>query len=466
MFRLFSQYVSKKSALFVASDLTLMAIAIVAGVHLRYVNDPEQFAYYTQLPDFVYRVAVVIVCFSICGYYSELYTTLIDRSVGDQFFRLTQSFGIGCFILATIYFLFPTMQMGRLAFAMGLVLMLGLVTAGRWTIERFWHTAVSKSNVLIVGETKLASDIAREINFRSDLSMKVVGFVATGDAPSSEGSVERQQLGRLADLEEIVRAHSIQTVVVALDERRGILPVQKLLRLRTRGIHIEDGRSTLTALTGRIPLETVRSSWFVFSEGFRRTQYTMALKRSIDLALSGAGLILSAPIMLLTALAVRLDSAGPALYRQTRTGLNGEPFELLKFRTMRADAEADGVARWATENDPRVTRLGGFLRKYRFDELPQFVNVIRGNMSFVGPRPERPEFVEKLALEIPYYEERHTLRPGITGWAQVCYPYGSTAEDALRKLEYDLFYLKSVSILFDVAIVLQTVKIILWGRGR
>jgi exopolysaccharide biosynthesis polyprenyl glycosylphosphotransferase len=244
------------------------------------------------------------------------------------------------------------------------------------------------------------------------------------------------------------------------------VPFEYLLKVRTRGVAVEDAHAVTTALTGRISLNAVRSSWFLFSEGFRRSRYQTAFKRLIDLALATVGLVLALPVMALTAVAVRLDSRGPALFRQRRLGLNGKPFELMKFRTMKEDAEADGVARWAEENDPRLTRIGGFLRKYRFDELPQFVNVIRGEMSFVGPRPERPEFVERLRETIPYYDQRHTLRPGITGWAQVCFPYGATEEDALRKLEYDLFYLKNVSILFDIAIVLQTAKIIFTGRGR
>lgn len=468
MFQLFSQYVSRKSAFFLAADAIMIVFALVAGTKLRYLSDPQAFAYYTELPDFGYRVLIVVAVFLVSGYYNELYTTMLNHGVGEQFFRLTQSLGIGCFLLAALYFVFPTLQMGRLAFALGLLLMLLFVMGSRWATDQAWRNALPKENILILGATDLAADIAREISFRSDLNLRVTGFVRPSDRSDEEHSkvFGRQILGAIEDLEDIVQSYSISKVIVALDERRGVLPMQKLLRLRTRGIQVEDARSTLTALTGRIQLDSMRSSWFIFSEGFRRTRYSMAVKRTIDLILSITGLILCLPVMLLTAIVVRLDSPGPILYRQTRTGLNGRPFELLKFRTMRQDAESDGVARWSVENDPRITRTGGFMRKYRFDELPQFVNVIRGDMSFVGPRPERPEFVDQLAQKIPYYEERHTKRPGITGWAQVCFPYGSTVEDALRKFEYDLFYLKNVSILFDVAIVFQTVKIVLWGRGR
>ncbi|MEZ5395111.1 MAG: exopolysaccharide biosynthesis polyprenyl glycosylphosphotransferase [Bryobacterales bacterium] len=273
-------------------------------------------------------------------------------------------------------------------------------------------------------------------------------------------------MGSADHVEEIVKTHRIQRLIVADDRGQGLVPFKHLLKVRTRGTAVEDAHAVMTSLTGRIPLNAVESSWFLFSAGFRRSRYQSAFKRLVDLVLSSIGLVCSLPIMALTAAAVKLDSRGPALFRQRRLGLNGQTFELMKFRTMREDAEADGVARWAEENDPRLTRIGGFLRKYRFDELPQFINVIRGQMSFVGPRPERPEFVERLRKTIPYYDERLTMRPGITGWAQVCYPYGATEEDALRKLEYDLFYLKNVSILFDIAIVFQTIKIILTGRGR
>jgi exopolysaccharide biosynthesis polyprenyl glycosylphosphotransferase len=255
-------------------------------------------------------------------------------------------------------------------------------------------------------------------------------------------------------------------VLVSDNVFSGSLPLNALLKLRTRGVRVEDANAALAGFTGKISIETVQSPWFVFSTGFSRSGYAMAFKRLTDLLLSTVGLIVSLPVMLVVALAIRLTSPGPALFRQTRVGLNGRFFDVLKFRTMRQDAEVDGVARWSQEDDPRITSVGRFLRVYRLDELPQFINVIRGQMSFIGPRPERPEFVNQILQVEPLYAERHTLRPGLTGWAQVCYPYGSNLDDAIRKLEYDLFYLKNVSFLFDMAIIFQTVKIVLWGRGR
>jgi len=230
------------------------------------------------------------------------------------------------------------------------------------------------------------------------------------------------------------------------------------------GVRVEDAQTAMAELSGRISLSAIQPSWFVFSEGFRRSDLLILMKDSLDLACAVVGFLLTLPIMALVAAAIKLDSKGPVIYRQRRVGVGGRCFEVYKFRSMRTDAE-QGRAQWASRNDPRVTRVGAFLRKYRLDELPQFVNVIRGDMSFVGPRPERPEFVEELREVIPYYDERHTVRPGITGWAQVQYEYGASVEGASRKLEYDLYYLKHMSALFDLRIILQTVRTVLSGKG-
>jgi exopolysaccharide biosynthesis polyprenyl glycosylphosphotransferase len=238
-----------------------------------------------------------------------------------------------------------------------------------------------------------------------------------------------------------------------------------LVSLRVQGLRVDDAPTALAGLTGRISLRSVRPSWFVFSEGFHRSKWNDLLKRILDLVAAVIGLLASLPIMLFVAVAIRLDSKGSIIYRQKRVGRMNRPFEVLKFRSMRVDAEKESGAQWATENDPRITRIGRFLRKYRLDELPQFINVIRGEMSFVGPRPERPEFVTQLREKIPYYDERHSVRPGLTGWAQVRYSYGSSVDDASQKLEYDLFYLKNMSLTFDLAILFNTIRIVLGGHG-
>jgi len=463
MFRIFSQYVSRKAFLLFFADLGLGVLAIVLATLIR-SPDQETYAYATAFPIFEYRVALVLGAFLVCAYYNDVYNSATIGSVSEQFFRLAQAVGVACFGLAALYFVAPDLRLGRGVFALGVFFMLLGWTLMRWFADQFWHGAVPKMNVALVGVHDLAQTTALEIGHRADLNMRVVGFIEP-DSESRWPATNVEVLGRVADLDQILQTYSVQKLIVALDQSE-VVPTPGLLRARTRGVVIEDARAMLAALTGRVAIDTIPSSWFIFSEGFRRSRYASAFKRLIDLAMSLVGLTLSLPVMLIVAICVRLESKGPILFRQQRVGLNGKCFELMKFRTMREDAEADGVARWAQKNDPRVTRIGGFLRKYRFDELPQFVNVIRGEMSLVGPRPERPEFVERLRAEIPFYDERHTMRPGITGWAQICYPYGATVEDALRKLEYDLFYLKNVSIFFDAAIVLQTVKIILWGRGQ
>ena len=296
--------------------------------------------------------------------------------------------------------------------------------------------------------------------------MKLEGFVSpSASEPGGQKIFGVPLLGSLTSLEKITKEHAISRIIVALEDRRGVLPARELVTLRVQGVRIDDAPTALAALTGRISLRAVKPSWFVFSEGFHRSKWNDLLKRILDLTVGVIGLVVSLPLMILVGIIIRLDSRGPIVYRQTRVGRMGHLFEVLKFRSMRVDAEEGTGAKWASENDPRITRVGRFLRKYRLDELPQFVNVIRGDMSFVGPRPERPCFVEELREKIPYYDERHSVRPGLTGWAQVQYSYGSSIEDAFNKLEYDLFYLKNVSLIFDLAIIFRTIRIVLGGHG-
>jgi sugar transferase (PEP-CTERM system associated) len=351
-------------------------------------------------------------------------------------------------------------------FFLSLALVTILLLLSRISLDRAWAFAVPAENILILGTQKLGMTVARELKKRSDLNFSLVGFVdpqSAGPAAASIGGVPI--LGHSGTLEEIVAQERISRVVVALEERRGSLPTRELVRLRVRGVLVEDAQSMISSLTGRVWLDTVRPSWFVFSNGFQRSKAAVVFKRVMDVGLSLTMLLVTAPVMLLISIAICLESKGPAIYRQARIGLRGDVFDVLKFRSMQQDAEARNGAQWAQADDPRVTRVGRLLRKYRLDELPQLINVLRGQMSFVGPRPERPYFVEQLRKEISYYDERHSVRPGITGWAQVQYTYGASVEDAFRKLEYDLFYLKNLSVFFDCAIILRTVHIVFTGSG-
>jgi sugar transferase (PEP-CTERM system associated) len=278
-----------------------------------------------------------------------------------------------------------------------------------------------------------------------------------------EGAPTRDNVAE--DLLESFHQHDVHRVIVAVSDRRGAIPMEELLRLRLRGVKIEEATSWLEKMSGRIEVEQLYPSWLIFAEGFRFSTAFLVTRRLLSLLVSLVGLLLSLPLIPFIALAIKLTSPGPIFYSQKRVGLGGSVFFCHKFRTMRQDAEADTGATWANDDDPRITKIGKFLRSSRLDEIPQLWCVLKGDMAFVGPRPERPEFVEWLSKEIPYYGVRHIVRPGITGWAQVRYKYGNTIEDAKEKLQYDLFYIKNASLGLDVLIMFQTVKIVLLGRG-
>jgi sugar transferase (PEP-CTERM system associated) len=268
----------------------------------------------------------------------------------------------------------------------------------------------------------------------------------------------------LGELETLVREKNIDRVVLSLKEQRGRMPYRELLRLKFAGVIVEDAHTVFERISGRIALEKLSPSWLIFNDGFRKSNFLRAAKRTVDIIAAVVAITLTLPIMALVAIAILIESGRPVLFRQQRVGLNGENFEILKFRSMRQDAEKGGPS-WATDGDNRITRVGAFIRKYRFDELPQFFNILNGTMSLVGPRPEQPYFCEMLETSLDFFAQRHTVRPGVTGWAQIKYQYGSTVEDAKRKLELDLFYIKHLSISLDVAIILETVKVILLGKG-
>ena len=466
MIQIFNQYVSSKSVLLMGLESCLVALAFLCGARVRFWNQPVEFEFYTQLPDFAWQGLVAVVVFELCFYYCDLYNPQVVRTRNGEIICLGQSLGVSSLLLGLVYFIFPSLLMGRGVFLIGTVFVAAFVTMNRLALDTAWKVAIPKQRILIVGARDRARNVARELLERTDLNLELVGF-AQPDPMLDAGSpvVGYPVVGMTSQLESLAATHQISKIIVALEDRRGILPIHDLVRLRVQGICVEDAPTALANLTGRVSLETVQPSWFVFSDGFHRSRFTLALKRALDLVLGTVGLLISAPLMGLVAIAIRLDSRGPVIFRQQRVGLGGRCFELLKFRSMCMDAEAGRGAQWAREDDPRITRVGWWIRKFRLDELPQFLNVMRGDMGFVGPRPERPEFVQVLRQQISYYDERHSMRPGLTGWAQVQYRYGSSTVDALRKLEYDLFYLKNMSMVFDCIIILKTVRIVLTGSG-
>jgi sugar transferase (PEP-CTERM system associated) len=465
MIQVFNQYVSAKSFVLMVVEASLIVLSLICAVELRFWNNPTEAVFYLALPDFAVQAAIVVFVCVACFYYNDLYDLSSGYSAADRVLRIEQSLGAASLLLGLLYFMVPGLLLGRGVFIIGMVLVTALVIMSRNLLDKAWQLTAPMQRVVILGTGQLALELARELTRRGDLSMKLEGFVGGGPGDKSEKIFGFPVLGPASEMEAIAKERAVSRIIVALEDRRGALPTKELVTLRVQGVRVEDAASALSGLTGRVSLRAVKPSWFVFSDGFHRSKSIDLLKRATDLAAGIIGLAASMPIMIVVALVVRLESKGPIIFRQTRVGRMGKCFEVLKFRSMSDDAEKANGAQWASENDPRVTRIGRFLRKYRLDELPQFVNVIRGEMSFVGPRPERPEFVRELRKTIPYYDERHSVRPGLTGWAQVQYAYGSSIEDAFNKLEYDLFYLQNMSLTFDLAIIFRTIRIVIGGHG-
>jgi sugar transferase (PEP-CTERM system associated) len=355
------------------------------------------------------------------------------------------------------------LELGRGIFLLGFILVSMLLLCWRRLFLMVNSLPRFAERALIFGEGPLAEQLLNELESRHELGLRVVAQVSeateNGMPAGVNGAAGIEELARCVDF------HRVNRVIVAMGERRGKLPVEQLLTMKGRGVLIQEGTEVYEAITGKIHIESLRLGWLLFSPGFHVSRALMFSKRLTSTLVSVVGLALSLPLIPFIVLAIKITSSGPILYRQKRVGREGSVFECLKFRTMRADAEADSGPTWAEDNDPRITRVGCFLRVSRLDEIPQLWNVLKGDMSLVGPRPERPEFVDWLKQEIPHYYLRHTARPGITGWAQVSYKYGNTVEDVKEKLRYDLFYIKNMSPGLDLLILFQTIKIILLGRG-
>jgi sugar transferase (PEP-CTERM system associated) len=398
----------------------------------------------------------------LCFYYNDLYDLTVVHSKTELVIRVLQAAGAASISLAVVSVLMPSVLIGGGIFLTSLGLLLVAIPLWRLAFEGLTRDPHLKEHVLIVGTGSLARTVAQQILAQHDFSYRIVGFV--DDASADERTGDPLVLGRTADLPQVIARHHVDRIVVSLADRRGKLPITELLQAKLSGVRVEDAATTYERLTGKILTDGIKPSWLIFSDGFCASRGTRLVKRALDLVLALVGVVLASPVMLLTAIAIRLDSPGPVLYCQDRVGENGRVFTLCKFRSMRADAET-GTPIWAKDKDDRVTRVGRFIRLVRLDELPQLWNVLKGDMSFVGPRPERPFFVERLAAAIPFYMERHAVKPGVTGWAQVKYRYGSSIEDAMEKLRYDLYYIKHLSIFFDLTIVVDTVKVILSGKG-
>jgi sugar transferase (PEP-CTERM system associated) len=399
------------------------------------------------------------------AYYGEVHGPAVAHSRLQAFLRLCRAMFATTLVLSLLYYLLPNLRLPPAGLFVGLPLAAGVAFAWRRVHPWLLGQEGFLENVLVLGTGHTAELLVAEMLRRTSLGYRAIGYLAEKPADVGAPLTGPAVLGTVAEMEAIVQSRRVTLIVVALEDQRGRLPIEALLGCRLHGVQVEDAPSFFERLTGKILVSDLRPSWLVFSPGFRKPRFLRNAKRGIELVVAGGVLVLVAPLLVVLAVLIRLDSPGPAVYAQARVGLSGRVFDLYKLRTMRRDAEATTGPVWSLgARDERVTRVGRYLRKLRLDELPQLVNVLKGEMSLVGPRPERLHFVEQLRRVIPYYDERHSVRPGITGWAQVKFGYGSTIEDSERKLQFDLYYVKNMSLLLDLAIVLDTLKVMVAGR--
>ena len=455
MIRLFNVYYPIRTLVLLVGEALIVWTSFLLGAVYAFRQDSYLVLNYEGG---YYKILVVTILVLLCSHWFDLYDTARLNTRGELYFRLLMVPGLLAFVLAAVSYIRPDFLLGNGSSAVGLlILTVGLFG---WRIGFTWliQLPILVERVDVLGTGERALRLVQGLRQNPEIGVEIVSW--TGKL---EGAVTRDSVA--VHLLDVVRTQKVHRVIVAMPDRRGTIPMQELLDLRMQGVKIEEAASWLERISGKIEVENLYPSWLVFGEGFRRSTVFRLVRRAVSIVISLVGLVLALPLFPLIVLAIRLDSKGPVFYTQTRVGKGGRLFNVVKFRTMRNDAEALSGPQWAGNNDPRVTRVGKFLRYSRLDEIPQLWCVLKGDMAFVGPRPERPEFVEWLSREIPYYGVRHMVRPGLTGWAQVKYKYGSTVEDAREKLQYDLFYMKNASIGLDLLIMFQTIKTVLLSRG-
>ena len=461
MIKLFDTYIPGRTVLLLMSEAILVFAAMILAVYTRFGIDADFALNYEY--GFV-KVFVVSALCILALYYFDLYDPVVLSDPREVVIRVIQVLGIVSLIAAALYYVYPSVRLGRGSLVTG-ILFIGLsLAASREVFFILNRSARFADRAIILGEGPLASSLAAEVGARPELGMRFVGYVAL-PSPQNGGRVDLPFLGRLEELLSVVQRQSVKRIIVAIKDRRGAMPVEDLLGLRLRGFSVEDGGKLLERISGKIEIDQLYPSWLIFSDGFRRHPFVLVLQRLMGISVSAILLLAILPVIPIVALLIKATSRGPVLYRQKRVGRDGKTFYCYKFRTMRADAEADTGPTWACDDDPRITRIGKWLRLIRLDEIPQLWNVLRGDMNFVGPRPERPEFDSWLKREIPYYYLRQLVRPGITGWAQINYRYGASVEHAKEKMRYDLYYIKNMSIALDFVIIFRTIKTVMFGRG-
>jgi sugar transferase (PEP-CTERM system associated) len=459
--RILNKDVPLRNLLFVIGEGVLIYSAVMTAAFLRFGSAYESFLSTSIISK---ALLIVIVC-QVSLYFNELYNLEVTDTYLELGLRLTKAIGIASIALAIVYYCLPSLLVGRGVFFISLVFLVLLVVSWRYAYNWILKKKLFTEKIFVLGSGELSEKILKEVNGHRDSGYQLAGVITTNPDRPLALPLEVTTFSLDDNICDFAESHHVRKIIVAMGDKRGKLPMNELLRCKMQGITILEGESFYEKLTGKILAENIYPSWFIFSDGFRKSQLIKLSKRITGFTLSSVGLLLTLPLTLIIAVAIKLESKGPVIYRQERCGEGGRVFELCKFRSMVDNAESATGPVWALDNDHRITRVGRILRKLRLDEIPQMWNVLKGDMSFVGPRPERPEFVEELEKIVPYYSERHTVKPGITGWAQVSYGYGASVEDALEKLKYDLFYIKNMSIFMDFMIILKTTKIILQQSG-
>lgn len=462
MLRLFRHYYPIRNIFFVLGEGVIIYFAVLIASRL--ILGSELFTWDRLIS--IKALLITFVC-QTCLYYNDLYDLKIVDSFSEIGIRLLQSLGFAAIFLAGVYFFFPVtiIQKGVFVVSVGLVIM--FIVSWRIAYNHILNRGLFNEKLIILGSGELAQSIYEEISDKKDCGYTVSVMVPEIGQENvlcdrDTAILCKKDFSGLCDL---AKEMGIKKIVVALKEKRRGFPIQELLNCRVAGIEVLEGNSFYEILTGKLIVEHINPSWLIFSDGFHQSWFRRLAKRATDLLFSAILLIAVSPIIVLTAIIIKFESKGPIIFSQDRVGEKRKIYMVHKFRSMVADAEKYSGPVWARTNDDRVTRVGRFIRKWRIDELPQLWNVFKGDMSFVGPRPEREFFIKQLEEKIPYYQERFSVKPGITGWAQVCYPYGASIEDAKEKLNFDLFYIKNMSVFFDLMIVLRTIKTVVFGKG-
>ena len=458
MIRLFNAYFPTRTLLLTVTEALIVTLAFVVAV-VFWAGTAMDANIYLLYENGLGRIGLLVGIFITLMYYFDLYDTTVLSNRREVVTRLVGVLGCAFVALSVLYYAFPEVSLVGTTLWLGVGIVAVTVPAWRKLFFVLNRSARFSERAVLYGDGPLALPLMQEIASRSELGVRIVGFVGqttetTAGVPRFEGS----------DLQDIVEQRNVRRVVITMGDRRGKLQVEQLLKLKTRGVYIQDGPEYYESITGKIPLDSLRLSWLLFSPGFHVRAALRLYKRIFSLILGSLAIVITSPIMLLAAIAIRLDSKGPAIFRQTRVGEHGKLFTVYKFRSMYEGSDKVKLSP-AEHGDPRVTRVGKWLRRTRVDELPQLFNIVKGDMAFVGPRPFVPEQEEECAGQIPFYRERWLVKPGATGWAQINRGYNATLEDNKEKLAYDLFYIKNVSFGLDLFIMFSTIKILLLGRG-